>query len=209
MQTHVLKPIPRRQALGFGSAAGASMSGVALAGPEEVGANRRDHRRCGRRRYVDHAGSAGNRRKRQCREGGVRHRQPNDGGKPCGAFTFWQTVILSQMWLPSFSPAMGACYAFACVCRRRRMFTSSPPSVSTAPRRPSRSPSGQRADKERDNGESKPRVKVPKTAEVDEVIEIKTLISARCIAAALSMATAIWCRVRSSTASAPLSTESK
>ena len=38
MQTHVLKLISRRQALGYFGAAGASMalSGVAFAGPEEV-----------------------------------------------------------------------------------------------------------------------------------------------------------------------------
>ena len=44
MQTHVLKPISRRQALTYIGAAGASMalSGVALAGPEEVAARIND-----------------------------------------------------------------------------------------------------------------------------------------------------------------------
>ena len=44
MQTHVLKPISRRQALAYIGAAGASMalSGVAFAGPEEVAARIND-----------------------------------------------------------------------------------------------------------------------------------------------------------------------
>ena len=44
MQTHVLKMISRRQALAYLSASGASMalSGVALAGPEEVAARIND-----------------------------------------------------------------------------------------------------------------------------------------------------------------------
>ena len=44
MQTHVLKPISRRQALAYIGAAGASMalSSVALAGPEEVAARIND-----------------------------------------------------------------------------------------------------------------------------------------------------------------------
>ena len=44
VQTHVLKPISRRQALAYICAAGASMalSGVALAGPEEVAARIND-----------------------------------------------------------------------------------------------------------------------------------------------------------------------
>ena len=115
VQTHVLKPISRRQALAYIGAAGASMalSGVAFAGPEEVAARINDIT----------GGAAGDDTLimldlPEIAENGNAVKVAFDIDSPMTAENYVKAVHILADGNPepdvatfNFSPAMGACYA--------------------------------------------------------------------------------------------------